>query len=296
MNCFLWPGSNKNLKGAEGMNNLTAEPIAIVIVLYKKNIEECISYQTLKMYVNLYFANYKLIIYNNSPEFVIPELENALLVNSTKNTKLPEAYNYALNYAIENECKWLLLIDQDTELSEDYFNSLSVFLNINKDDNIVAVVPTLKDGEQILSPKRISSVGWWEYQLRHTGIQHGRVIAFNSLSLLRVGFLKTAGGFSEKYPLDMLDHWYYNQIYLQRKQVYVLDCTISHNLSFQNYEKDVDINRHIEFLEAERLFVSELGPLHYTVYKIKLLLRSLKQFIIFKNKRYAKMTLKKLFD
>jgi len=94
--------------------------------------------------------------------------------------------------------------------------------------------------------------------------------------------------------LDMLDHWYYNQIYLQRKKVYVLDCIINHNLSFQNYEREVDLGRHTEFLEAERLFVKELGLRYYVGYKVKLFLRAIKQYLIFGDKRYATITLKKL--
>jgi GT2 family glycosyltransferase len=276
------------------MNNSAANQILILIVLYKKSIEECVSYRTLKDCIKSQNLRYKLIIYNNSSEYGLTELEDAIVINSDHNGRLSSAYNYAWKYALAEGYQWLLLLDQDSELSEDYFTCLSNSLQRTVDDSIVALVPKLVDGNQILSPRKISSVGWWENTLQHTGIQRGRVVAFNSLSLLNVNFIQSIGGFSDKYPLDMLDHWYYNQIYLQKKKVYVLDCMISHNLSFQNYERDVDLVRHTEFLEAERLFVKELGLRYYVGYKVKLFLRVIKQYLIFEDKRYATITLKKL--
>jgi len=276
------------------MNNSAADKILILIVLYKKSIEESVSYRTLKECIKSQDIRYNLIIYNNSPEYGLTESEDAIVINSDHNGRLTSAYNYARKFALTEGYQWLLLLDQDSELSDDYFSCLSEFLQSMTDDSIVAVVPKLVDGKQVLSPRRISSVGWWENTLRHTGIQRGRVVAFNSLSLLSVNFIQSIGGFSDKYPLDMLDHWYYNQIYLQRKKVYVLDCIINHNLSFQNYEREVDLGRHTEFLEAERLFVKELGLRYYVGYKVKLFLRAIKQYLIFGDKRYATITLKKL--
>ena len=276
------------------MNNSAADKILILIVLYKKSIEESVSYRTLKECIKSQNIRYKLIIYNNSSEYGLAESADAIVINSDHNGRLSSAYNYAWRYALAEGYQWMLLLDQDSELSEDYFSCLSDFLQTMTDDSIVAVAPKLVDGDQELSPRKISSVGWWENALQHTGIQRGRVVAFNSLSLLSVNFIQSIGGFSDKYPLDMLDHWYYNQIYLQRKQVYVLDCTINHDLSFQNYERDVDLVRHTEFLEAERLFVKELGLRYYVGYKVKLFLRVIKQYLIFEDKRYAAITLKKL--
>jgi len=276
------------------MNNSAANKIVIVIVLYKKPIEECVSYRTLKECIKSQDIRYKLLIYNNSPEYELPDSEEAIVINSDHNGRLLPAYNYAWKYALAEGYQWLLLLDQDSELSEDYFSCLSDFLRRMTDDSIVAVVPKLVDRNQVLSPRKISSVGWWENALQHTGIQSGRIVAFNSLSLLNVNFIQTISGFSDKYPLDMLDHWYYNQIFLLKKKVYVLDCMINHNLSFQNYERDVDLERHTEFLEAERLFVKELGLKYYVGYKVKLFLRVIKQYMIFGDKRYATITLKKL--
>lgn len=272
------------------------ENIVILITLYKRTLNECISYLTFISESKNTNFKYKLIVYNNSPEHKIEDTEYAIVINSQKDGKLPEAYNYALNYSIQNNANWLLLLDQDTEVTKDYLIELENKLNSTLDENLVAIVPKLVDNKTALSPKTISNFGWWENNIKKTGYQTGRVVAFNSLSLLNVKFLQELGGFSEKYPLDMLDHWYYNQIYLQKKQVFVLDSLINHSLSFQNYEHDVSINRHIDFLDAEKKFVKELGLSYFVIYKLKLFLRSIKQFIIFKNKDYAKFTVQKFLS
>ena len=272
------------------------ENIVIIITLFKKNLYESISFQTLSKHLKKTKLDYKIIVYNNSPEYKIEETENVIIINSVKSGKLPEAYNFALNYGIENFSKWLLLLDQDTEVTIEYLIELDNKLNSIQDENLVAIVPILIDKETVLSPKTISNIGWWENKIKSTGYNLGRIVAFNSLSLLNIRFLQELGGFSEKYPLDMLDHWYYNQIYLQKKKVYVLDTSINHGLSFQNYEKEVSISRHIDFLNAEKMFVKELRVSHFISYKLKLFLRSIKQYIIFKNKEYSKYTFKKFIS
>lgn len=277
------------------MNN-SESIITIIIVLFKKKISESISYIKLSEYLTNSSLKYNLIIYNNSPEITIEPIDEITIINSNKNGKLPEAYNFALNTAIQNNSKWLLLLDQDTEITNEYIIELEKTINTINGNKIVAIVPKLVDNETLLSPKTISKFGWWENDIKNNGVQSGRVVAFNSLSLLKVDFLKNLGGFSKKYPLDMLDHWYYNQIYLQKKKVYVLDSFIQHSLSFQNYENEVSITRHIDFLNAEFLFLKELGLAHFISYKIKLTLRAIKQYIIFNNKKYSKLTFKKIFS
>jgi GT2 family glycosyltransferase len=273
-----------------------SESIVVLIVLYKKTLKESNSYRTFVSESKNTNFKHKLIVYNNSSEYKIEDTEDTIIINSEKDGKLPQAYNYALNFAVKNNAKWLLILDQDTEVTKEYLIELENQLNSIQDENLVAIVPKLVDNNTVLSPKIISNFGWWENKIKESGYQTGRIVAFNSLSFLNVKFIQELGGFSEKYPLDMLDHWYYNQIYLQNKNVFVLDSLINHSLSFQNYEQDVSIIRHIDFLEAENKFVKELGLSHFATYKLKLFLRSIKQFIFFKNKEYSKFTFRKIIS
>lgn len=279
------------------MNKSINEIITIIIVLYKQNLVECLTYQTLIKSLKLSKINYVLIIYNNSSDINIPMSTDYNLINSKDNGKLFKAYNYALNYSIQIESKWLLLLDQDTEVTSEYIDKLYCFLKEKMDTNTVAATPILKDGSKILSPKNISSFCWWQYDIKNLGFQKGRIAAFNSLTLISTQFMQSIGGFSSEYPLDMLDHWYYNQIWLQNKNVYVLDAKINHTLSLLNYEENVSLKRHEDFLEAERKFISnEFSLFYYITYKFRLTFRFVKQFFFFKNDRYYKITFNSLIN
>lgn len=269
--------------------------IEIVLVLYNCTLEDSITFLSLKNQLKNLIVDYELLIYNNDKNINIIE-PNYIVINSIENKKLAGAYNFALDKAIRGNKSWLLLLDQDTEIPDNYLDLLQNYLQSNNDNDLVAVVPVLMHKTEILSPKIINSYIWQIHDIGEKGyVSNQRIIAFNSMSLLKVNFIKSINGFSTNYPLDMLDAWYYNKIFLKRKKVYVLDIDIKHNLSVTNYEKMISIDRHREFLQAEALFVKELNCTHQLSFKIKLIFRSLKQFIKYKNKNYAVITLKKLF-
>lgn len=96
--------------------------IQIILVLYKTTLKDCLSYQSLKQYLPKTSINYELILFNNYSEITIENEQNCTVINSKTNLMLTGAYNYALNIALESGKKWLLLLDQDTLLTEKYFN------------------------------------------------------------------------------------------------------------------------------------------------------------------------------
>jgi len=269
--------------------------LIIVIVLYKTKIEDSIAYNTLISNALVLDFDYELLVYNNSGlDIEVPISNNYVLYNSENNSMLNAAYNYAYIYAKKVRADWLLLLDQDTVITSKYLDKLSDFILGKIDSKIVAAVPLLKSGDKILSPKLISKIGWWQNDISTVGCQKvGRVTAFNSLCLLRISFIESIGGFSDQYPLDMLDHWLFNQIRINEKNVYIIDSTIEHNLSLLTYEDSISLQRHVTFLNAERLFIkNELTFFHYFFYKFRLFLRLIRQILVFKNKEYPKITLK----
>lgn len=269
--------------------------LIIVIVLYKTKIEDSLAYNTLMSNALGLDFNYTLLVYNNSAfDIEVPVSNSYISYNSDNNSLLNTAYNYAYNFAKKEGIEWILLLDQDTEITIEYLQKLASFILGNQDAEIVATVPILKSGNKILSPKLISNIGWWQNDITTIGCQNvGRVTAFNSLCMLKVSFVESIGGFSDKYPLDMLDHWYFNQIRINRKKVYVFDSIIEHSLSLLTYEDSISLQRHATFLNSERLFVrNELTLSHYFFYKFRLFLRLIRQTLVFKNKDYPRITLK----
>ena len=263
-----------------------------VIVLHETSLDRCLTYNTLLLLEKIKFTS-DLIIYNNSPEIIIPQSKNHIVINAETNEMLSGAYNFALNHANKNNYDWLLLLDQDTELTDDYFEKLYRFLSDNQDKNIVAAVPFLRNKSKIISPNKLYFNFLRKNTVKH-GINSGHIVALNSLSLLRTDFMNAIGGFSSEFPLDMLDYWYYLQFNRRKKKIYVLDTALKHNLSIYNYDENITEERYAQLLNAERKYINEFGKTELIIYKFHLVFRFLKQIITIKNKRFAYRTIKSI--
>lgn len=273
----------------------TTDKIVIVIVLYKTHLNESKTFQTFINQSNKLKYDYDLLIYNNSQEILIVPSKSFTLVNADKNNKLIGAYNMALTMAMKSRAKWLLLLDQDTEVTAEYFERLSDYLNQSKqDERVVAVVPFLEENNKQLSPHKLVFFNNMAIKIAKAGLQHNNTNALNTLTLLRTKFIYEIGGFSAKYPLDMLDYWVYSQIQKNNKKVYVLDTSIKHNLSVSEFEKNMSLSRYNDLILAEKELMLELGFMFSMVFRLKLLLRFLKQILIYKNKEFAFLTFKNI--
>ena len=273
------------------MSNTSVE---IVLVLYGVLPEESKAFVSLLRHIGRLRVDYELIVYNNDTSISVPGGDGYIAVNAEKNDMLARAYNFALQKAQAGGRQWLLLLDHDTEPTAEYFEALNRFLNqTTQSPDVVAAVPLLKYGNRIISPEKINPVMWETTPITVAGTYSGNIVAFNSLSLLSTDFVMSIGGFSELYPLDMLDHWLYRQIAVHKKSVEVLDTHISHSLSL--LDNSMSYNRLADFLAAEQRFVAtELTMTHYISYKIRLAIRLIKQWIRLRDRRRTQITFKAL--
>ena len=273
------------------MSNTSVE---IVLVLYGVLPEESKAFVSLLRHIGRLRVDYELIVYNNDTSVSVPGGDGYIAVNAEKNDMLARAYNFALQKAQAGGRQWLLLLDHDTEPTAEYFEALNRFLNqTTQSPDVVAAVPLLKYGNRIISPEKINPVMWETTPITVAGTYSGNIVAFNSLSLLSTDFVMSIGGFSELYPLDMLDHWLYRQIAVHKKSVEVLDTHISHSLSL--LDNSMSYNRLADFLAAEQRFVAtELTMTHYISYKIRLAIRLIKQWIRLRDRRRTQITFKAL--
>lgn len=273
------------------MNN----SIEIVIVLYQCNLDKSITFSSLKKQLSGISIDYEVVIFNNDNNKKI-EHEEYLVVNSEENQKIAGAYNFALERAIKKGMKWILLLDQDTVIPENYFKVIEKLFSEEISTDLVAIIPKLISNNRIISPVKVSSLMRFESEIDFVGYTRKRINALNSLSLFNVQFINSIGGFSKDYPFDMHDHWCYNQIYKFQKYIFVLDIVGEHNSSFVDFENNVSVSRYKEFLNVQSKFTrNELGLNIYFFYKIKLLLRGTKQFFEYKNKRYSYITFLSVF-
>lgn len=248
------------------------------------------------------FRNFKLIIYDNS--LIEQKIYLAIpfeyeYVHDHNNKGLAAAYNYALTKAIAAGYSWLLLLDQDSSLPEDFIDNLSCGLfSLKRDSRVAAVVPKVRYKKTFFSPAKDLFGGILRpIDMRHKGVCGFKVLAIGSASAIRVSFLQSIGGFNEIYWLDGLDRWLFNAINNMGGKVYVTDSIIDHELSIMDYDKFMDEQRYANILKYEAIFMKSFkSKAESYVYYLRLLKRAIYLFITVNNKRYSLMTLRHLKD
>ena len=276
----------------------------IIIVLYKTKLEDSLTFKALKKNLSLLKdLGSKILIYNNSPEIEIPLSEDYIVHTPSKNLMLAGAYNYALEQANNEGYKWLLLLDQDTELTEDYVRELISFISSSKSENYDVALPILKKEDIYLSPESYNkNVGpYWESNkiksnddLKNLG-NKDILVAYNSAALLKVSTLTKINGFDMNYPLDMLDHRYFYQLNQINAKFYILPTVFEQNLSLLDKKNPMSIPRYLGYISACHQYAKQLGFVTLLSYKLRLCLHICSQIIRPYKRQYIKYTLKQLF-
>ena len=273
--------------------------IFLVVVLYKTSLEDS---KTINSLASNLEEEVNLFVFDNSPTRQY-ESDNFNYKNfkikyyhDFTNPGLSTAYNYALDLATKSEFSWLLLLDQDTTFTKSFIQDIEGLEIETFPSSIVAILPKVisESNGQMISPTKMYPGG----VCRPVNVEPGQVIAaisgINSGTMLRVSYMNSINGFSEKYTLDMLDHWYFRKIFDDKKSVYVLPSHIIQDLSvFGNFEENVSFARYKEMLKLELLFIEDEGVISQFIFKVRLICRILKQ-LKFKNKDYYKFTMSQL--
>ena len=198
--------------------------------------------------------------------------------------------------AKNNKNDWLLLLDQDSELNQTYFDMLRDFL-LSSPTDFVACVPKINCGDKIVSPVFLKN-GIMKRNGYLSDLDcgpHNNIMALNSGTCVSVQYLQSIGGFNNDFPLDYLDHWLYHQMGRDNKNIYVFDTKISHDLSIESFEEKVSLQRYKSIMKSESLYFSRYKE-RLTAIKYMLLLigRSLVFYRRFQDKAYAKITIQSI--
>ncbi|PLR83141.1 hypothetical protein CVD25_16590 [Bacillus canaveralius] len=275
--------------------------MTIVVVVYNQKIEECKTFQTLKL--NMFdkverLIDVEFLLYDNSQQkqqFYANDYKGISIsyIHDPRNAGIAAAYNYAWSVAKERGNEWLLLLDHDTEITNEYVDHI---MNLQETESVVAaVVPKIKYDNKMISPVYSNTLRPLLSDKPSEGIQNQPIMAINSGSLLRVSFLNEIGGFNNDFPLDYLDHWLFYEIYAKGHKVRVLDVSLEHDLSVMDYS-NVSGKRYLSILNSEFNFYKNYKSDLYKSYKKQLLKRLLKQILFVKNKNIAFYTFCRLFD
>lgn len=267
--------------------------ISIVLVIYKERLEHSSSFQSVIANSRLLASqDVNLVIYDNSPEAQpLPSDVHELAIHyhhDTHNPGLAAAYNYALQRARKEGQDWLLLLDQDTQLTAEYFREL-VELPRTLTTDCVCIAPLVSDGRAQISPMDNTQVRFTADGI-HSGYRDRNITAINSGACWRIDWLNGIGGFSADFPLDYLDHWACHRALSDGKRFYVMCSQLRQNLSISDHNQ-VSEARYCSIYESEYRFYQNHRRDLFLNYKRRLPLRLLKQLLLFKNKRIAWKTL-----
>jgi GT2 family glycosyltransferase len=226
-------------------------------------------------------GHFSLLAYDNSPQS--QEVSTGVpmdYVHDPANGGLAAAYNYALAQAERGGCEWLLLLDQDTTLTDEFLTELVACANaMRPDKQVAAIVPKLMVRGAILSPaphfidyiRHQFARRTQTFRQEDVGVQPRRLSAYNSGSTLRVSVLRSIGGFPKEFWLDYLDHAVFHALSASGYSVYVLRAVLEHQLA----ESDLNarpIWRFRNALKAQALFVKRAGkPGDQLLYRLWLL-------------------------
>ena len=137
--------------------------VLAVVVLYKRSVDRSQTLTSLgnalKRHPEL-FRVLQVLLWDNSPMPLNPTLAFPFrYVHANKNVGTSGAFNYAMEFAEAGSIPWLLLLDQDTTLSEDFIPKMLAYSRRFTDSlDVAAVVPLLWCRGQVVSPKRFRTL------------------------------------------------------------------------------------------------------------------------------------------
>lgn len=280
-------------------NNALMEDIYWVCVLYNSRPIQPSILNSLENIFSIH-TNYihNIVVYDNSQkpiDFRPLNLSNVHVSfkHNPANPGLAVAYNYALKKAIELKKKWLVLLDQDSILESNFLEQLTNSIEkAEKDNSVVAIIPRVYHNKILVSPSKLFfSVLNLPYKSSGDKVIDSKITAINSGSVLLIDFLISIGGFNEEFPLDILDHWLYYEIFQNKKNVFLTSSNIKHSLSVT--QAPITIDRYKSGLLGEKKLYCDIKRKKIN-YSLLLIFRTCKQ--ILKGRfTLAKMTITFLY-
>ncbi len=240
--------------------------IFAVVVLYRQSPSASITVHTLARALEAQDAPpCTVLLYDNTPAAertaAAPPAGFRYQAAET-NRGMLGAVEAALAGAAAEGCGWLLTLDQDTALPEDFFAALRPGLAAaQSDERIGVIVPQLAEGARLLSPAYVGIGRATPLPAGFAGTPAREARAFNSAALLRVQAMHSLGGFDPCFWLDHFDSWLHHRLYVHGWRMHVLGgLTLEHHFSLLDYGKRVSQERYRNFLEAEAAYIDLYEP------------------------------------
>ena len=155
------------------------------------------------------------------------------------------------------------------------------------DPTVAVYVPIVEANGQQISPVYSDQYVGLKGAKPTAGIANQPLMAINSGTVITAETLRWLEGFSEEFPLDYLDHWFF---YQANKKIEVLPVHLKQELSVLDY-RTMSSQRYRSIIEAETLFYRRYDQEKFSHHRRHLFLRSSKQFLTVKNRQIWRQTL-----
>jgi hypothetical protein len=220
-----------------------------------------------------------LLVYDNSTTPRTAEtarIKGCVYMHNPRNGGTAAAYTQAAAVAREAGVQWLLLLDQDTRVTEGFLEAVAGALGRSRNNRLDALVPwVVQDGVPV-SPATISRLGTIRPLAGGAAAQPARPLtAIASGSVIRVATLEAMMPFPGALWLDYVDHWIFLQIHGRGGMVEVLNCELEHDLSVSSLQT-MSRQRLLSILNGEREFFRLLARVPRAIYPLRVAVRTLR--------------------
>jgi glycosyltransferase involved in cell wall biosynthesis len=236
--------------------------VTVVIVLYRMEPSQSPAFQGVmaaRARLGSDLGHVDVLLWDNSPgRNVGHELpEGVAYFPDESNSGLATAYNRAIEWASHNGSEWLLTLDQDTAVPDDFFVRMTAAARAStRYAGIGAIVPQIVTGGEQLSPNyfQFGAIPQW-HQTGFVGVPREPVFAFNSGAILKVTALEQVGGYDPRFWLDNSDAMIFSKLHEHGKRVYVAgDIQVEHEFSMKDMQQRMSPARYRNALFAETAF------------------------------------------
>jgi rhamnosyltransferase len=150
--------------------------------------------------------------------------------HNNSNLGLPRCYNYAIEFAKNRNMKFLLLLDQDSNLSENAVDELlSSYYQLSKKFKVGAVCSLNKEKVEYSSDTYL----WDFYERKGLYNENGVrevILAINSGFMAPISVYEDVGNYDEKYFLDCVDQEMCLRIISRGFKIFIVeDAIVNHS-------------------------------------------------------------------
>lgn len=219
------------------------------------------------------------------------QIENIQYIHNGWNRGIANALNRGASEACKLEFKWLLTMDQDTELPEDYVKTIASKTSRISDKNVGIIAPSYKNSKMI----RLN---------RNESIANVIPVLFTmtSANLLNLASYQKAGDFLDELFIDHVDHEYGMRLNSCGYKVYELpEVVLEHKPGLaKNVSKKIKYTSHsptrLYYFCRNGFKVSALYRRRFPVFRrffLNLLIKEILKIILFEDRKLERFKMVK---